>query len=279
MSNYINQQAEADFYRAYRKGRFNLTKLFFKQRELLPFNEVQQLVKAKDQSYLGIRSVALSDIVGSEERADDFSEGFWPKNAFLKTRWVSVSKAYHNNINLPVIQLYKLGSLYFIRDGNHRVSVAKALGVAYIDAEITELSAKIKLQADWSIEQIKEAVVAFERTDFLAKTHLGDVIDMNNIIFTKPGSYEKLLNHIMVHKYYLNEKIGGTISLAEAASSWYSYIYMPIILIIEKNNFFNLKNKADLYLTLVNQWEKLKKQSKEAKVNQAVKALKHKKRR
>jgi hypothetical protein len=58
-------------------------------------------------------------------------------------RWGRVDRAYHQGVELPAVSLYKIGEAYFVRDGNHRVSVAKYHQAAAIDAEVVEIRAQM----------------------------------------------------------------------------------------------------------------------------------------
>lgn len=91
--------------------------------------------------YLGTRIVALSQIVGTENRARDFDAHFRPLNANTQERWMSLYGAWQRGVVLPPVDLVQRGSEYFVRDGHHRLSVAQALGQTEIDAVVTEVRA------------------------------------------------------------------------------------------------------------------------------------------
>jgi hypothetical protein len=91
------------------------------------------------QRHVGIRSVSLDRIIGSEGRSEDFDGHFRPLKTHTRDRWYSVARAQAKGVPLPAIDLIQVGDDYYVRDGNHRVSVAKARGQVSIDANITEL--------------------------------------------------------------------------------------------------------------------------------------------
>lgn len=86
--------------------------------------------------YVGMRTVAIETICGSEERAEDFDNVFRPLSQHNRDRWLSVAEARLRGLALPAVQLIELGGCYYVRDGHHRISVAQALGESYIDAEV-----------------------------------------------------------------------------------------------------------------------------------------------
>ncbi len=88
--------------------------------------------------YLGTRTVALSQINGSEARTSDFDRSFHPLSDRTLGRWTSVARAHEAGIPLPAVELIKVGENYFVRDGHHRISVAHAFGEEFIEAEVTE---------------------------------------------------------------------------------------------------------------------------------------------
>lgn len=89
---------------------------------------------------LGLREVEVREISGSVGRCRDFDRGFMPLRRGLEERWNGVCRALCAGAALPPVSLYKLGETYFVRDGNHRVSVSRYRGVRTIDAEVVELT-------------------------------------------------------------------------------------------------------------------------------------------
>jgi hypothetical protein len=87
---------------------------------------------------LGLRDVEVLKIVGSVDRHEAFDRGFMPTKASLAERWKRVDRAFHSGIDLPAVNLYKIGDSYYVEDGNHRVSVARYQGVPTIEAEVIE---------------------------------------------------------------------------------------------------------------------------------------------
>jgi hypothetical protein len=86
---------------------------------------------------VGILSVALSDIVGSEGRSCDFDSDWRPLNDASQARWMSISMARESKTPLPPVALIEVDGKYYVRDGHHRISVARSLGNEYIEALVT----------------------------------------------------------------------------------------------------------------------------------------------
>ena len=92
--------------------------------------------KICSQRYAGSRTVPICRIKGSEGRSDDFDCDFNPMHTRTRHRWLSIAVARSCGDTLPLVELIQLGEDYFVRDGHHRISVARALGQDYIDAEV-----------------------------------------------------------------------------------------------------------------------------------------------
>jgi hypothetical protein len=93
--------------------------------------------QVRGRRYAGIQSVAISQICGSMGRTGDFDHSFHPLDDRLRSRWVSVAMARSQYVPLPAVSLVQVGACYFVEDGHHRISVARALGESAIDAEVT----------------------------------------------------------------------------------------------------------------------------------------------
>jgi hypothetical protein len=230
--------------------------------KLLSFNDVKDILKPKNQVYKGNQTVPLNLIVGSEGRYRDFNKYFLPRSDHLRSRWMRVDEALLKDITLPPISLYEIGGVYFVRDGNHRVSVARAQNVEFIDAEITSLATEINITPSMTTDDLKSALIACEKKIFYEKTNFGELTGDENLDFTATGRYDVIYNHILVHKYYLNENIQGEIPFSEALVSWYTNVYAPVVNIIKDQWLllnFPGRSPGDLYVWIVKHWDFLKK--------------------
>ncbi|MDR0689503.1 MAG: transcriptional regulator [Spirochaetaceae bacterium] len=230
--------------------------------KLLSFNDVKEILKPKNQTYKGMQTVPINLIVGSEGRYRDFNKYFLPKSDHLKSRWVRVDEAHIRDIILPPIQLYEIGGVYFVRDGNHRVSVARSQGIEMIDAEVISLSSEITIDPSMTTDDLRERIIGVEKKAFYEKTEFGEYTHCYDLDFSMPGRYDVIYNHILVHKYYLNQGISDEIPFSAALVSWYNHVYEPIIKIIKDERLylnFPGRTPGDLYVWIVKHWDFLKK--------------------
>ena len=143
--NQRHKRARDDFERAYRRGMLGnlLAGLCRHPNRLRSYQEARRQYVITGESDRGICSVPVERIVGSTERCQDFDAGFRTLRSHAASRWVHVALAQGEGRELPPVQLYQIADEYFVRDGHHRVSVARVRGQAWIDAEVIEVVAHV----------------------------------------------------------------------------------------------------------------------------------------
>ena len=260
----IATKSEEDFSKVRNKALVNSLQHLLSPEEtkLISLNDIKEMLRPDNEVYVGMKTVPVDKIIGSEGRYNDFDNLFFPKHSHLKNRWLNIDKAYMKGVILPAVTLYEIGGVYFVRDGNHRVSVAKARGVECIDAEVTSLRTEIRLTPGKSMETIIRQIIAYEKRLFYAKTNYGDITGDWSLDFTTAGQYDVIYNHILTHKYYINLNQVEEISMTDAIMSWFNTVYMPVVNTITQHKImkkFKRRTVSDLYVWLVKYWDELKK--------------------
>ena len=125
-----------------------LAHLTGKSAELLAYDDVRQQLRETGTIERGLQEIPLDAIVGSVGRYDDFTRDFMPKKDSDQERWARVKTAVLDMSGMAPIDVYQIGEAYFVRDGNHRVSVARRLGTGTISAHVTEVKTKVPLAVD-----------------------------------------------------------------------------------------------------------------------------------
>lgn len=231
--------------------------------DLIQFDEVARRLRSRQRIEKGTQMVPLEKIVGSVGRYKDFTREFLPRPGADKARWVRIDAAMNALEGLPPVELYKLGDVYFVRDGNHRVSVARANDVSHVEAYVTEYATPFPLNvSDFERDQW---LIKMERTEFLAETNLDELRPDNNLEISEPGRYEILLRHIHVHQYLRSQDMARWgearhLTWEEAVQSWYDTIYMPMVEAIRRYGVlehFPGRTEADLYLWIAHHREEL----------------------
>ncbi len=222
------------------------------KRKMLAWDEVKDKLKLGGMVYRGMQTVPIDHIIGSVGRYKDFDNAFLPTNNTLSTRWRNINRAFYDDVSLPPIKLYKVGEVYFVMDGNHRVSVAREHGTAYIDAEVTEASSRVPATAeDLTVDTLS---ILGEYTDFLERSRLDKLRPEQVIRFSAGSAYARLIEHIAVHRYFMGLDLKHDISEDDAVIDWYDNVYMPIVHAIRAENIlkeFPGRTEADLYLWII----------------------------
>ena len=260
---FLTAQTEEDFNRAKNKAFFNEIQHFLSPEEasLISLNDVKQMIKPTNETYIGMKVIPIEKIVGSEGRYNDFDNRFFPKSSHLKNRWEHVDQAAIESIDLPPIKVYEIAGLYFVRDGNHRVSVAKSRGTEFIDAEVVSLQSEITLKKPDNINDIIRQIINYEKRVFYSETGFGDITDYWCLDFSRTGRYDVIYNHILTHKYFINQNKAEEVSMEEAILSWFNNFYLPLAINIRKKHIlrsFPKRTIGDLYVWIVRYWNDLK---------------------
>lgn len=249
----MEQQARRDFARAHLKAfiKAAFSRLRRTNNDLLPFDEIRRNISWRGQADLGYVEVPLDHIIGSVGRYQDFDRAFLPKLTYIRSRWENIDRARMQDIPLPAVELYKIGAVYFVKDGNHRVSVARERGQVFIDAYVTEIQTDVDITPETDLEQL---ILVQEYQRFLEATGLKGVSAQREIRLTQAGQYDKLLEHISVHRWYLGEHYQHDLGPEKAARSWYRRVYLPLVEIISSMKIlahFPGRSEADLYLWII----------------------------
>ena len=245
--NYSRARTQAERVKSRAFWREVLAKLRGVPNELLPFDEVRPHFAA-GESYSGVRAIPIHQIVGSVDRYRDFDHYFLPRMNTPLNRWIGIRHARLDGVELPAIQVYKMGDVYFVKDGHHRVSVAKEEGQQFIDAEIIELNVPIDPSPG---DSLKDMVIKGEYGRFLLATNLGELRPDSDITFSVTGRYDILLDHIRTHQYYLGTTYQREFRWDEAVQSWYDTLYLSVVKEIREHHMlrrFPGRTEADLYL-------------------------------
>ncbi|MFM9106480.1 MAG: transcriptional regulator [Chloroflexota bacterium] len=258
MSRPFDAEVRQDFERARQKAILHDLLAVFQRRpnDLVPYHEIRQRVAPESESYRGLQTVRIDQIVGSMDRFDDFDRAFLPRKRFTASRWQNVDRAYYQDVRLPPIQLYKVGDVYFVKDGNHRVSVARGRGQEFIDAEVIEGHIRAPLTADMRADEL---LLQAEYAEFLRRTNLDRIRPDHDIRPTALGRYDEIWEHIEGHRGWLEAIRHQPVAVEEAVEDWYTYIYEPIVRVARERGLgerFPHHTEADIYLWVIrHRWE------------------------
>ncbi|PIE31930.1 hypothetical protein CSA56_16920 [candidate division KSB3 bacterium] len=244
------QAALQDFRRARRQASLEQIGSFLtgQSNELLSYEDVRKKLKVTGMSASRVETIPLDAIVGSVGRYKDFTRSFLPRNDSDQKRWAEVQSIATGMEGLPPIEVYQIGDVYFVLDGNHRVSVARQLGASSIEAYVTKIKTKVPISPDI---QPDELTLKAEYAAFLAKTHLDVLRPHIDMSMSMAGRYRLLEEQIEEHRYFMAVAQKREIPYNEAVLNWYDTIYHPVTTLIRQYNIlkdFPKRTETDLYL-------------------------------
>ena len=257
----LHEQSERDFSRARRKAFLRRIGAYLRRdpasNQLLSFEEVKGALGTVSQVYLGMREVPVSQIVGSVGRHRDFDRAFLPSKPDLGTRWRRIDEIMDRGEELPPISLYKIGDVYFVQDGNHRVSVARQRGVEMLDAEVVELRSRVPLG---SALTARDLLHKLEHRHLLERLPFDRVLPEIKVQFSDVSDYRKLATYVEAHGFRLSQLWKRYVSVEEALRDWYEYQYAPVAEMIREDRILDAfpgRTELDLYLWIVTHRERL----------------------
>lgn len=256
--------AREDFQRARQQAVLAaiLARLSGRSVDLMSFDDVRRQLRASEVTARGVHDIPIDAIVGTVNRTVDFTRDFLPRQPSDEERWarvhsVSTDPAF---VGMPPIEVYKIGEAYFVRDGHHRVSVARRLGQTSIQAYVTEVLTDVPFAAD---TQPDELLHKAEYADFLERTQLAVARPGVDLSVSVPGQYERLLDYIDVQRYVMAQRSGHDVDLETAAAAWVDEAYQPIVSLIREMGLLRdhpERTETDLYIWIVDHTEDLRRE-------------------
>jgi hypothetical protein len=216
---------------------------------MLPFEEVVEALGRVGQHDVGLQVVPLDQIVGTVDRGVDFDRGFRPTSARLRSRWERIASAQRRGEALPPVSLYRIGDLYFVRDGHHRVSVAKSLGRDDIDAYVTEVTTRVPLSGDTRVSDLplKDHERLFrERVPLPSDSR-------RRIQLSDPWDYGVLSEAVEAWGFRAMQNRGTYMDRGEVARLWFTEEYEPVVELLGAGDLIDDgETETEAYLRVAN---------------------------
>jgi len=224
---------------------------------LLAYEAVREALGARETAQRELREIPLAAVVGSVGRYTDFTRGFLPLVEEDERRWAQVWAQMGSLHGLPPIDVYQIGDVYFVRDGNHRVSVARQQGFSHIEAYVTEVATAVPLSPD---DRPDNLIIKARYARFLERSQLDSSIPDMELTMSAAGNYRVLEEQIWRHKQWLEQQSGAEITYPAAARRWYEDVYWPVVQVIRQRGIlrdFPDRTETDLYVWMIKHQEKL----------------------
>src|SRR3990172_6761129 len=162
---------------------------------LLSYDDVREKLRVGGPIYRGVQTIRLDQVAGSLNRYHQFDRAFLPTQDDTASRWQRVDRAFYEDVSLPPVVLYKVGQVYFVVDGHHRVSVAREQGQEFIEAEVRECATRVNITPNLTPEDLE---ILHDKVHFLERTRLDDLRPESRIRLTIPDGFDRILEHIAV---------------------------------------------------------------------------------
>ncbi len=242
-----------DFNRARHQASIHaiISRLMGKSDDLLAYDEVRNKLRGIEGADKQLKEIPLDSIIGSVNRYTDFTRNFLPRRSIDKQRWARVKAAMESQTGLPPVEVYQIGEVYFVQDGNHRVSIARSEGSEFIEAYVKPVYIKVPFSSESNPDDL---IIKYEWADFLDKTHIDQLFPNSKINITSPGRYAFILQQIEAIHFALEFKLGKEISYQDAVLYWHNNIYLPIVEIIDERGMledFPERTETDLYIWIL----------------------------
>jgi hypothetical protein len=217
---------------------------------ILPFDEVVEALGRVSEKYVGLQSIELDSIVGTVGRNRDFDRAFRPVSSRTRTRWERIANAQRRGQDMPPISVYRIDQLHFVRDGHHRVSVARALGLSHIDAYVTEV--RTVVGAEGTITPGALPVKSHERLFFERVPLPWDA--RAEITLTDPWRYAELAEGVEAWGFRVMQGGGELMSRDEVAQLWLEDEYRPVVEMLREAELIGTgRTETDAYMRVVSE--------------------------
>lgn len=257
---YLHNEATSHFRSVYLKGYWLKSALsypFLGKRSIISLSDLTKIYKPEGELYSGMKEVLVSKILGSEDRSNDFAEGFLPGKSWMQNRWIKVCVLMlKGNLEEP-IDVIEYGGVYFVRDGNHRVSVAKKIKREFLRAKVTKL--KVPFSIPETLTQNK--LINFKKMAQFQKStsFFTNVLDAKFDIRRKQ-SWEIMEKELKDwspmwfdrHKEFLQEK-----DIPKQQQIWYEWLNKSVMEDIKKSSLHYLFpgwGDTDVAMEIIKLW-------------------------
>jgi hypothetical protein len=213
-------------------------------RQILPYEEVIEALGFVSERRVGPAVVALDDIVGTVDRQREFDRRFRPTTGRVRSRWEHIAAAMRRGEAMPPVDLLRIGEIYFVRDGHHRVSVARALGHTDINAFVTEVITRVGAQH--TITYADLPTKSLER-EFFERVPLPDDA-RQEVQLTDSWDYARLAENVEAWGFRISQDRGEPISRREAAFLWLETEYRPVIEMLREAELIEGQTETEAYM-------------------------------
>lgn len=213
---------------------------------ILPFEEVVEALGWRGERYLGMQPITLDSIVGTVERMRDFDRRFRPTSRRSRKRWERIATAARRGESFPPIDVYRIGEVHFVKDGHHRVSVARAQGLPDIDAYVTEV--QTELGADRAITRRDLPLKGHERL-FFERVPL-PAAARERIELSDETRFAMLAEQVEAWGFRAIQDRREPLNRREVAELWFEEEYVPVVEMLREADLIGKRSETEGYMAI-----------------------------
>jgi hypothetical protein len=211
---------------------------------ILPFDEVVAALGRRGERRLGLETILLDSIVGTVDRQREFDRRFRPTSGRVRPRWERINVAQRRGDAMPPIDVYRIGELHFVKDGHHRVSVARALGYKDINAYVTEVLTEVG--ADRTIT-LRDLPLKSHQRLFHERVPLPREA-RDRIQLSDEWRYAALAEAVEAWGFRLIQQRGELLSRAEVAEAWFRDEYEHVVGMLREAGLVRHSTETEAYM-------------------------------
>jgi hypothetical protein len=216
---------------------------------ILPFEEVVDALGRVEERYVGLQTIDLDSILGTVDRGahGGFDRQFRPTTARVRARWERIANAARRGESLPPISVYRIGDVHFVRDGHHRVSVARALGRDSIDAYVVEVVTRIGAERSLRVGDLplkSHERLFHERVPLPTRAR-------ERIALRDPWEFGALAEGVEAWAFRTMQDRAEFVDRRTAARLWFEEEYVPVVDMLRDADMIGDGTETEAYMRIV----------------------------
>ena len=243
--------AQTDFSRARRRRVLNRLAARLRREPadfdlILPFEEVVQALGRRGERRLGLETIPLDSIVGTVDRTRDFDRRFRPTSRRTRKRWERLATASRRGEAFPPIDVYRIGEVHFVKDGHHRVSIARAHGLPDIDAYVTEVQTELGADRRITLGDLplkSHERLFFERVPLPPETR-------ERIQLADENRFAMLAEQVEAWGFRLIRELREPLDRRQVAERWFRDEYEPVVEMLQEADLIGKRSETEAYMAI-----------------------------
>ena len=211
---------------------------------ILPFDDVVAALGMRGERYVGLQTIRLDNVVGTVDSLRDFDRRFRPTSSTMRSRWERLALAQRRGEPIPPIDVYRIGDLYFVKDGHHRVSIAMATGQKTIEAYVTEVRTVVPAQG---IRYRGDLLIKGYEREFRSRVPLSQQ-SQAKITVNDPWTYAELGETVEAWGFRCMQHEHAYLDRAEVARRWFTEEYAPVVRMLREADLIGHRTETEAYL-------------------------------